>query len=161
PADVRACTEHYRGAWDALHPEVALPKIGLGRFIVVAPSDEEALRLARRAYLVWHASFTHLFRLHGRSQAHPRPPDFATRMERGQGVAGSPATVTDYLRDQLAETGCNYVVGQFAFGDLSLPEALRSVSLFTDTVMPGLRRDVTPASPREWSRAASGVVPPG
>jgi alkanesulfonate monooxygenase SsuD/methylene tetrahydromethanopterin reductase-like flavin-dependent oxidoreductase (luciferase family) len=161
PADVRACTERYRQTWDMLHPGEALPKIGLGRFIVVAPSDEEALRLARRAYLVWHASFTHLFRLHGRSQAHPRPPDFETLMQRGQGVAGSPATVTNYLRDQLAETGCNYVVGQFAFGDLSLPEALRSVSLFADAVMPALRRDVTQASPREWSRAASGAVPSG
>jgi hypothetical protein len=53
-----------------------LPKLGLGRFIIVAPSDGAALALARRAYLVWHASFTHLFRRHGRAQSHPRPPTF-------------------------------------------------------------------------------------
>jgi len=128
---------------------------------VVAPSDNEALRLARPAYRRWHAGFTHLFRLHGRKQVHPRPDDFDTLMRRGQGVAGSPATVTQFLRAQLDHTGCNYVVGQFAFGDLSLPEALRSVSLFADAVMPALRRDVTQASPREWSRAASGAVPSG
>ena len=39
-----------------------MPKLGLGRFIVVAETDAEALRLARRAYLPWHRSFTHLFR---------------------------------------------------------------------------------------------------
>ncbi len=61
-------------------------------------------------------------------------------MARGQGVAGSPATVKDFLRRQLAETGCNYVVGQFAFGDLTLGECLRSIGLFASEVMPALRR---------------------
>ena len=46
-------------------------------------------------------------------------------------------------RGQLDETGCNYVVGQFAFGDLSLAETLRSVALFTDEVMPALRQRAT------------------
>ena len=66
-------------------------------------------------------------------------------MRRGQGVAGAPATVTEFLRAQLDHTGCNYVVGQFAFGDLSLPDMLRSVALFADEVMPALRRDATAA----------------
>jgi alkanesulfonate monooxygenase SsuD/methylene tetrahydromethanopterin reductase-like flavin-dependent oxidoreductase (luciferase family) len=141
PAETRASTERYRATWRDLHAGVALPKMGLGRFIVVAPSDAEALHLARRAYPKWHASFTYLFRLHGRSQMHPRPPDFDALMERGQGVAGSPATVTNFLRTQLDETGCNYVVGQFAFGDLSSEETLRSVALFASDVMPALRRE--------------------
>ena len=58
---------------------------------------------------------------------------------RGQGVAGSPATVTDFLSRQLAETRCNYVVGQFAFGDLTREECLRSIALFASHVMPALR----------------------
>ena len=65
-----------------------LPKLGLGRFVVVAPTDAEALALARRAYPAWHASFTYLFRRHGRSQSHPRPATFDLVMERGQGIAG-------------------------------------------------------------------------
>jgi len=139
PDETRASTARYRATWRELFPGTALPRLGLGRFIVVAPSDDEALRLARRAYLRWHASFTHLFRLHGRKQVHPRPEDFDTLMRRGQGVAGSPATVTQFLRTQLDHTGCNYVVGQFAFGDLSLPDTLRSVALFASDVMPALR----------------------
>jgi hypothetical protein len=60
-------------------------------------------------------------------------------MARGQGVAGSPKTVTDFLQQQLAETGCTYCVGQFAFGDMTRDECLNSVGLFASKVMPTLR----------------------
>jgi hypothetical protein len=36
-------------------------------------------------------------------------------------------------------TGANYCVGQFAFGDLTLAETLRSVELFRREVMPPLK----------------------
>ncbi len=138
--ETRLTIDSYRSTWRELHGAAApLPKLGLGRFIVVAESDAEALTLARRAYPVWHHSFTHLFRLRGRAQTHPRPADFDTLIARGQGIAGSPTTVTETLRRQLAETGCNYVVGQFAFGDLTREECLRSIALFAEAVMPALR----------------------
>jgi alkanesulfonate monooxygenase SsuD/methylene tetrahydromethanopterin reductase-like flavin-dependent oxidoreductase (luciferase family) len=140
PAETRLAIDRYRAVWAQVHPSsVPLPKLGLGRFIVVAPTDAEAMALARRAYLVWHASFTHLFRRHGRAQAHPRPTTFDSVIERGQGVAGSPRTVTDFLGAQLDATRCNYAVAQFAFGDVTRAEGLRSIGLFTDEVMPALR----------------------
>jgi len=43
------------------------------------------------------------------------------------------------LGQQIAETGANYVVGQFAFGDMTATEALNSIELFTRAVMPALR----------------------
>jgi alkanesulfonate monooxygenase SsuD/methylene tetrahydromethanopterin reductase-like flavin-dependent oxidoreductase (luciferase family) len=129
----------YRDVWRDCNGDAPLPKLGLGRFIVVAESDDAALRMARRAYPVWHASFTWLFRRHGRSMRLPRPDDFDTLMGVGQGVAGSPVTVTAWLRDQIAQTGANYIVGQFAFGDLALDECRRSVTLFAEQVMPALR----------------------
>ncbi len=94
PADTRITIDSYRTTWRALHGSAPLPKLGLGRFIVVADTDAEALRLARRAYPAWHASFTHLFRKYHRPQGHPRPADFDALMARGQGIAGSPKTVT-------------------------------------------------------------------
>jgi alkanesulfonate monooxygenase SsuD/methylene tetrahydromethanopterin reductase-like flavin-dependent oxidoreductase (luciferase family) len=139
-AETRLAIESYRATWRAVHGASApLPKLGLGRFIVVAESDAEALALARRAYPVWHRSFTYLFRLRARPQSHPRPADFDMLVKRGQGIAGSPATVRDFLAAQLAETQCNYVVGQFAFGDLTREECLRSIALFASDVMPALR----------------------
>jgi len=138
-SETRLSIERYRATWRPPHPGAAMPKLGLGRFVVVADSDAEALVLARRAYPLWHQSFTYLFRLRGRPQNHARPADFDTLVERGQGVAGSPATVTDFLAEQLAETGCNYVVAQFAFGDLTGEDCLRSIALFSSHVMPALR----------------------
>jgi alkanesulfonate monooxygenase SsuD/methylene tetrahydromethanopterin reductase-like flavin-dependent oxidoreductase (luciferase family) len=141
PDMTRASIERYRATWRPPHPGAAMPKLGLGRFIVVGETDAAALALARRAYPVWHHSFTHLFRVVGRPQNHPRPADFDALMQRGQGVAGSAATVTQFLADQLAQTQCNYVVGQYAFGDMTRDEALNSIGLFVDEVMPALRAE--------------------
>jgi alkanesulfonate monooxygenase SsuD/methylene tetrahydromethanopterin reductase-like flavin-dependent oxidoreductase (luciferase family) len=140
PGPTRIAMERYRATWRPSRPGAVMPKLGLGRFVVVAETDAEALRLARRAYPVWHRAFTHLFTLLNRPfQNHPRPGDFDTLMARGQGIAGAPASVRDFLASQLAETGCTYVVGQFAFGDLTREECLRSIALFADEVMPALR----------------------
>jgi alkanesulfonate monooxygenase SsuD/methylene tetrahydromethanopterin reductase-like flavin-dependent oxidoreductase (luciferase family) len=141
-AHIRDTVASYRRTWlETKGAHAPLPKIGLGRFIVVAETDAQAMRLASRAYRPWFESFTYLPRLLGRTQSHPRPPEFAALMDRGQGVAGSPATVRDLLAAQLAETSCNYVVGQFAFGDMTLDEALHSIELFTREVMPALREN--------------------
>ena len=156
PRETRLAIERYRSVWPQVHaPDTTFPKLGLGRFVVVAPSDAEALALARRAYTVWHASFTHLFRRHGRSQSHPRPATFDLAMERGQGVAGAPAAVVDFLSSQLDCTGCNYVVAQFAFGDLTRAQCLRSVELFAREVMPAVR-----ARQAAGSQEPSGVAAP-
>ncbi len=139
PEETKLCSERYRAVWRETRGDAPLPLLGLGRFIVVAETDAAALALARRAYPIWHHAFTFLPRLHGVKQQHPRPPDFDTLVARGQGFAGAPASVTTWLRDQLVETGTNYVVGQFAFGDLTLDECRRSIGLFVSEVMPKLR----------------------
>jgi alkanesulfonate monooxygenase SsuD/methylene tetrahydromethanopterin reductase-like flavin-dependent oxidoreductase (luciferase family) len=149
--------ERYRMIWPQVHPRSApFPKLGLGRFIVVAANDAQARALASRAYAVWHASFTHLARRHGLTQAHPRPATFDLVAARGQGIAGSPATVAEFLLAQLRETQCNYVVGQFAFGDLSLRECLQSVDLFVNEVMPRLRAAAAASADDTPALAAHG-----
>jgi len=134
-----ASFDRYRATWREARGDAKLPMMGLGRFVVVAETDDKAMNIARRAYLKWHDSFTFLFRRHNRPQSHPRPADFDKLIAVGQGIAGSPRTVAGFLRAQLKETGSNYMVGQFAFGDISLPEALYSLDLFTRSVMPELR----------------------
>jgi alkanesulfonate monooxygenase SsuD/methylene tetrahydromethanopterin reductase-like flavin-dependent oxidoreductase (luciferase family) len=139
PGEIRAAFDSFRAAWLDAHGEKPLPLMGIGRFIVVAPTDAEAVAIARRAYPQWHASFTHLRRMHNRVNPHPRPPSYDELVKVGQGIAGSPATVAAFLRRQLARTGGNYLVGQFAFGDLTLEETMRSLGLFAGEVMPALR----------------------
>jgi alkanesulfonate monooxygenase SsuD/methylene tetrahydromethanopterin reductase-like flavin-dependent oxidoreductase (luciferase family) len=141
--DTRAYNDRYRQVWRQLHGDKApTPKLGVSRFIVIAENEQEALTAARRAYPVWHKHFYYLYSLRGGKPAHPRPPEFDKMMEQGQAVAGSPDTVTKFLRAELDESATNYLVGQFAFGDLSLVESVRSVELFNQHVMPRLNSKI-------------------
>ena len=109
-------------------------------FIVVAEDDNTALRIARRAYPVWHDSFNWLFRLHSaKLPRHQRPADFDGMAAQGRAVAGSPATVAAILKDRIAVSSANYLVGQHVFGDLTPEEATQSVELFSAHVMPLLQ----------------------
>ena len=101
-------------------------------------------------------ALTHLRRKHHRINAHPRPPTFAELVEVGQGIAGTPATVTAFLRQQIEATGSNYVVGQFAFGDLSREESLQSIGLFAREVMPPLRAKAATGAMETAGVAARG-----
>ena len=52
--ETRVFSDRYRAVWNSLHPSAAtMPRLGISRFIVVADSDEEAVRLARPAYTRW------------------------------------------------------------------------------------------------------------
>jgi alkanesulfonate monooxygenase SsuD/methylene tetrahydromethanopterin reductase-like flavin-dependent oxidoreductase (luciferase family) len=139
-SETRVLSEHYRKAWRETHGDKPLPHLGLGRFIVVAETDEAALTLARRAYAKWHASFHHLWHVHGISPTRgERAPHFDETMNGGRGIAGSPDSVVAALNAQLAEARVNYCVGQLAFGDMTLDEAQGSVDLFVRHVMPAVR----------------------
>lgn len=138
--EARECNQVFRAVWATEQAGRPLPLMGLGRFVVVAPTDEEALAIARRAYLHWHAGFTHLFRKLGRMMNHPRPDTWDILHEQGKGVAGSPETVAAFLEEQLSTAQCNYCVAQIAFGDQTLAEMETSVKLFASDVMPRLRK---------------------
>ncbi len=138
--EVRVLTDRYRSAWDKSGKAAPRPKMGMGRFVIVAETDAAALAVARRTYPKWHASFNYLYRLHGRGPVFgERPADFDQTRDGGRGVAGSPETVARILRAQIAESGVNYLVSQFAFGDLTTDEVMRSIDLFARRVMPELR----------------------
>ncbi len=136
--DTRRYNDKFREVWRATRGSSPEPKLGVSRFIVVADDDRQALAAARRAYPIWHKNFYHLFALRGGKPAHPRPAEFDRMMEIRQAIAGNPDTVRKFLQSQIAESGSNYLVGQFAFGDLSLAESMRSVALFHRHVMPKL-----------------------
>ncbi len=137
-AETRALTGAYRAAWAAAHGDTPLQMMGLARCIVIAETDDEALAVARRAYPKWQQSLTHLPRTYGYATQNPRPAEFDAIRHGGRGIAGSPATVAAELGAQLAEAGANYCVGQFAFGDQTLDEVQRTITLFTRHVMPAL-----------------------
>jgi alkanesulfonate monooxygenase SsuD/methylene tetrahydromethanopterin reductase-like flavin-dependent oxidoreductase (luciferase family) len=139
PDNARAIVARYRQIWRDVQGPATLPKMGVVRFIVVADSDAKAMTIARRAYPLWHRHFHHLFRMHGTSPAGgDRPAHFDQIKDGDRGIAGSPATVLHMIKAQMQEADTNYFVAQFAFGDLTLAEVMRTVDLFAREVMPAL-----------------------
>jgi alkanesulfonate monooxygenase SsuD/methylene tetrahydromethanopterin reductase-like flavin-dependent oxidoreductase (luciferase family) len=110
--------------------------IGFGRGS--ADTDREAQLIARRAYPLWHKSFTHLGRTLGSTARHPRPDSWDELHQQGKGVAGTPDKVVDFCLEQMRISQCNYLVGQFAFGDQTIEELNTSIALFGQEVMPKL-----------------------
>jgi alkanesulfonate monooxygenase SsuD/methylene tetrahydromethanopterin reductase-like flavin-dependent oxidoreductase (luciferase family) len=114
--------------------------MGMSRFIVIADSNEEAVEVARRGYARWYHSFFLLWAKHGTRPVNAAYPDNFDDMARsGLGIAGTPETVRDALIAQMAEARVNYQICRFAFGDLTFDESMRSLDLFTRSVMPALQ----------------------
>jgi alkanesulfonate monooxygenase SsuD/methylene tetrahydromethanopterin reductase-like flavin-dependent oxidoreductase (luciferase family) len=122
-------------------------KYGMNRYMVLADSEDKALEIGRRAYKRWWTSFMHLWHKHGIPPTNVNyPPEIDGQIADGRAIVGTPAKALDLLRGQLAESGANYLVCRFAFGDLSLSESLHSLELFQRHVMPGLRESVPVAA---------------
>src|ERR1700716_3572920 len=73
PAATCTAFDSFRAAWRDARGTAPLPLMGLGRFIAGAEIEAQALAMARPPYPRWHASFTHLPRMHNRINAHPGP----------------------------------------------------------------------------------------
>ena len=69
---------------------------------------------------------------------HPARPDFEDTIANGSSIVGSPATVRAEIERQVRELGVNYLLTYLFLGTMSLTEALRSLALFRDEVMPHL-----------------------
>ena len=123
------------------------PKFGMNRYMVLAETEDEALQVGRRAYRRWWSSFMSLWHKHNIPPTNVSyPPEIDGQIADGRAIVTTPAKALDLLRGQLAESGANYLVCRFAFGDLSLSESLRSLDLFQRHVMPGLRESVPVAA---------------
>src|SRR6266850_2341242 len=140
PAEaVRAITDRYRAEWAKLGRDPQrIPFMGMNRHMVIAETDRETMETGRRAYRRWFANFSSLWR----RRKVPLPKniayseDFDGIVKSGQAIAGSPQTVRDAIARQAAESGVNYLLARFAFGDLTLEESLQSAELFAQAVMP-------------------------
>ena len=139
PADTRLSIDRYRATWRPPHPGAVCPS-SASAASSWSPKPTQRRSASPAAPTCPGIAASRICRgCSGAPQTHPRPADWDAMVAGGQGIAGSPETVTEYLQTQLAETGCNYVVGQFAFGDLTRDECLRSIDLFASEVMPALR----------------------
>jgi alkanesulfonate monooxygenase SsuD/methylene tetrahydromethanopterin reductase-like flavin-dependent oxidoreductase (luciferase family) len=140
-AGMRALTDRYRDEWATLGRDPAdIPLMGVGRHVVVAETEKEALEVARRGYVKWRESFLVLWKKHNMMPvAHAIFPErFEDAEEQGRAVAGTPDKVREFLQRTVDDAGLNYLLCRFAFGDITGQEALASTDLFVRKVMPDL-----------------------
>jgi alkanesulfonate monooxygenase SsuD/methylene tetrahydromethanopterin reductase-like flavin-dependent oxidoreductase (luciferase family) len=57
----------------------------------------------------------------------------------GSFMCGSPETVVGQIKKIAREAGADTFLGEFTFGELTQKQALTSLKLFTEQVMPELR----------------------
>ncbi len=129
---VWAVTDRYRETWAAAgRAEADLPCMGMTRHVVIAEDRDAALEVARRAYKPWRAGFYRLWDRHGSAPIGVSfPHSFDELIEASQAIAGTPDEVAEVIRAQSEAAGINYFLCRFAFGDMTLEEAQRSVELF-------------------------------
>jgi alkanesulfonate monooxygenase SsuD/methylene tetrahydromethanopterin reductase-like flavin-dependent oxidoreductase (luciferase family) len=123
---------------------VGTVKYGIHPFIVVAPTDAEALEIARVSYQKHHDNLSYLRSWQGRTTSMTRvqnlkaPATVDEAVELGWAAVGSPATVREQLGATLDKTGCNYVLFTPNVADTPLPIAKRTLELFATQVIPEL-----------------------
>jgi alkanesulfonate monooxygenase SsuD/methylene tetrahydromethanopterin reductase-like flavin-dependent oxidoreductase (luciferase family) len=143
----RTITDRYRATYQPPPGGGEYPKMAINRMVMVAETEAEALAIGRRAYRRWWASFMKLWHMHNLPATNVvYPPEIDGQIADGRSVVGTPEQVAERLRAQLAESGANYLVVRFAYGDLSLSESLHSLDLFQRHVMPALRQSVPVAA---------------
>jgi alkanesulfonate monooxygenase SsuD/methylene tetrahydromethanopterin reductase-like flavin-dependent oxidoreductase (luciferase family) len=138
-ARARAITDRYRKEWADLGRKASeIPMMGITRHIVVADTDAEAKAMARPAYAMWREAIEMLWQRSGvnfvLATVYPKTYDELEAI--GHGIAGSPATVRDYVGRLREDSGVNYVLGQMMFGNLSFEQASNSMQLFAREVVP-------------------------
>ncbi len=117
-----------------MNGHVASPRMANTRHIYVADTDERAFDEAREAFDVWGQ---HISYLSGRFAN--RPSDSLTleaRMADDRALVGSPETIRRKIDAMVEETGINYFLGVFNFGNLPQDRVLHSLELFANEVMP-------------------------
>jgi alkanesulfonate monooxygenase SsuD/methylene tetrahydromethanopterin reductase-like flavin-dependent oxidoreductase (luciferase family) len=127
--------ETHRHATDRLNGHVAVPKVGILRWVCVADTDEEAWTATHAAHEDWYRSIMQLWHAHN-DHTYDAIFEWEPSLQGETILFGAPARVREQLARLLEVSGCNYVIGAFAWGTLPHAQALHSLRLFAEEVMP-------------------------
>jgi alkanesulfonate monooxygenase SsuD/methylene tetrahydromethanopterin reductase-like flavin-dependent oxidoreductase (luciferase family) len=134
---VRVLTDAYRDEWASLgRAEADLPPLGVSRQIVLADTTEKAQEIAARAFAPFTRNLAYLWDKFGVAM----PPGLSSGTfeftPEGHRYAGDPAGARAWVAHHAQTAGISYFSLEFAFGDMTSAEVLRSAELFATEVMP-------------------------
>jgi alkanesulfonate monooxygenase SsuD/methylene tetrahydromethanopterin reductase-like flavin-dependent oxidoreductase (luciferase family) len=137
--EARGVIAAYKDAWNAAHSASGkkMPKAGIVRNLYVGETDRQAEERGAFGSKGFYESLVYLWRkfnVTGVSLEEVMRASTATL------IAGTPATVRAKIEEQLEQSGANYFVTRFAYGNLTHEESVRSLERFTAEVMPHFQR---------------------
>lgn len=140
--NVRTLTDIYRDEWTAVGRDLAdLPPLGITRSVVVARTDQEAMKIANRAFTGFKRNFEKLWRQYDVPLPPVLPADtFEGVHNTGHFYAGDPAGARAWVEHHRDLGGINYIAMELWFGDMTKAEVLQSAELFASEVMPAFSR---------------------
>jgi len=137
--EARAVTEAFQESWNAAHggKGLKMPRIGVARNLYIGESEEKARDRGMFGNKGFYDSLAYLWRKH-----HATHFTFEEVLRSSESTlfTGTPATVRAKIEQDLAESGANYFIARFAYGDLTHEESMRSLELFTSEVMPHFQK---------------------
>lgn len=137
-ADARVPISRYKEEWQKIHGGSGkkMPHAGITRHIYVAETDAKAEERGRIGFDKFFASLEYLWK---KFAANPIGLGNVNRSREEALVTGTPATVREKIEQQIEQSGANYFVARFAYGNLTHEESVRSLELFANEVMPHFR----------------------
>ncbi len=122
------------------NPGISEPTIGATRHMFLDTDEKRAIDRATGAYRKYHDNLSTLFKRYNVDFPPPGDPSFGGDAQTAMAVqglfAGTPETLVAHVRKLEEVTGINYVIGAFAWGDLTHDETMASMRLFAEEVMP-------------------------
>jgi alkanesulfonate monooxygenase SsuD/methylene tetrahydromethanopterin reductase-like flavin-dependent oxidoreductase (luciferase family) len=149
--EARKVLDAYKEAWQAAHGTghdtgkgavhgarhgtggAKMPKAGITRHIYVGDTDSAAEERGMFGFRGFFEKLVYLWKKY--NVAHPSLDEVSHRRAETI-ITGTPATVRQKIEEQIAESGANYFVAWFAYGDLTHEESAHSLDLFIREVMP-------------------------
>jgi alkanesulfonate monooxygenase SsuD/methylene tetrahydromethanopterin reductase-like flavin-dependent oxidoreductase (luciferase family) len=125
----------YKQAWNETHGASGkkMPRVGLTRFVYLSEDEQRAKQRGSQASHEFHESLVYLWKKYNATAA---SLDEVKRAAESTLLTGKPESLRARIEKEIKETGANYYVPRFAFGNLTHEESVRSLGLFTSEVMP-------------------------
>lgn len=137
-AGARKVIAEYVEAWQAAHgARSIMPRAGITRLIYVGENEQQAEERGMFGFSGFYDKIAYLWRKY--DVKHPALSE-VSHGNKDMIITGTPATVRQTIERQLEESGANYFVPRFAYGDLTHEESVRSLELFTREVMPHFQK---------------------